>query len=354
MDDQRDRERETDQDHKQDEDRNEEHEQKSCYEAIADLDVLRQRLQRTANTYKHIKNYQRFHDEIVRSLRDDPACAERIRPHLAERAYEAEAHARVLCDDTLATLNELRDSGQLEPALQRAAQRMSRIQESPVDALHAVRRGLREDWPELDTGFLDEAEHLFKQQGIRIRRTKGRNPAASIEVGGEVHDFTVSAAPRPGAPGGVTREEFFAGTNYGPLAPEVALLVPSDCHHRLTISPTRHDAPIDAYTTLVASLTVLREQMYHHARQMEEVGPSDLQGNAPIVAIAVALIIIGAALVIAGAVIEIGCAAGAWSGSVCDWGWVLLGFGVIFVAGGICVAVGACAFVVSLFFLVAA
>lgn len=335
-------------------DEKEESSKPDCYRLVADLDTLRGRLERAAAAYTYIKGYQRFHDEVRRSMRDDPRCAETLRPHLAERAFTAEAHTRLLCDDTLATLNELRDTGQLEKALGQAAVRFGRVHESPGEALKAVQEGLGEAWPELDTSFLGEAEQIFERQKLKVRPAKGKNPAGSITVGERKYDFTVSATPKPGLPGRVSREEFFGGTARGPVTSGMQVLVPNDCHHRHTISAAEHDVPIDAYTTFVTSLAVARESMYHHARKMDEVGPSALEGKDPVTAVIVAIIVIGAALVIAGATIEIGCATGAWTGSVCDWGWIMLGFGVIFVAGGICVAVGACELVVGVLMSVSA
>jgi len=84
------------------------------------------------------------------------------------------------------------------------------------------------------------------------------------------------------------------------------------------------------YDTLVGVFGLARESMYRHARVVDRFGRAHLRGEDPITAAGIVIAVIAAAAVVAGAVIEIGCANGAWSGGICNWGLgLLLGAGVL-------------------------
>jgi hypothetical protein len=103
----------------------------------------------------------------------------------------------------------------------------------------------------------------------------------------------------------------------------------------------------------VAAQKNASELMYAYARQVSEVGTGYLSGRDPVTAVLVALAVVAAALVIAGATIEIGCATGAFSGDVCDYGFWLILSGIV-LGGIVCVAAGACTLVVGVLASIAA
>jgi hypothetical protein len=311
-----------------------------CLKLVADFENALDRLDVASGAAAHMKDFQRMLDSIAGGKA--PECRN-MREQAAEMAFDAERQTRVMGRLGLDAMNELRDSGMLEQALTRAAKEVSRTHGKEVlpAAIKRAKKALAEQAPGMDTTFLDEAARLLERHEVSVRSER-QGLRVELAMGdGTKMSYRIDPVSRPGSVGRVGSRELFAVDQTTLKAP-VATFRPEDCHHRNQVVAQAHEAmAIDHYGLFVGAQKNASELIYAYARQVSEIGAGYLSGRDPVTAVLVALAIVAAALVIAGATIEIGCAAAAWSGDVCDYGfWMVLG-GIVL--GGIaCVTAGAC------------
>jgi hypothetical protein len=329
----------------------------ACLGALDDVSSARARLSSAVAAFDELRRYRDLLRK-VEELKDRRACPG-LAAQIADRAYDAEVAYRVLARDGLDAVNLVRDSGNLPHALEQLARRAEKgLGPEQLTALlreAAEAMGKEEALPRLDPAFVEEAARVIADLGLGISGRGDRLTVSARRRDGKEVRREFATTPGPGTQGRVGAAELFAEPRSSGLASIFgrSLLVDDGCRSR-TEAAIGHELPADLYGQLVGALATGRELMYRHARKVEEVGHGEVEGGEAITVVAIALIVIGAILVIAGATIGIGCLAGAWAGEVCDYTWILVAFGLLFVAGGICVGLGECEFVVSLFLVLAA
>jgi hypothetical protein len=308
----------------------------SAYEALLDPVIATERVRRIAAGAAVVDSYDRTHACVIAAGEKNPAERAGLSASLADRAFAAEAALRSLAGDHLDTLNELRDSGAMQLMVEKATPALAEKDFEWSRRLAEAGRRAEKEFG-IDAALLERAVEQLDRYGFDIAAGTDREVDASISsLKGKRERFSVRGAQRPGDPGRVSREQLLGPQG---IVASVPLLVPDDCHHRSKLLPHEHATAIDLYSTNVAGLAYAREAMYRHARRIDEVGPSAFRGNDPFTAVVVGIIVVG--VIIAG----IGVAMVA--GGDAD-GWWLIALGGIVIAGGICVGVGACEFVVTL------
>lgn len=252
--------------------------------------------------------------------------------HIAERARDAENDMRVLLKCALDSLNELRDSGAMEGLVNEGA----KLLESPdniVRLFAAAPPALAEKLPGVDLSFLEESKKLIGQLELGVHRSGERIVAKFRLPGGERRSTALSPRARPGQLGRVSATDFF-----GRAGAVVVLVDPAfaddDCHHqKQTLQIGASQLP-DYYAQAVGALAHARDFMATHARVAEHFGRPHITANP--VWLLVGIAVLAAICFVAGAVISIGCSAGSWNKTVCDWGHALLTLGAIAFATSNC------------------
>lgn len=285
-----------------------------------------------------LRDYQAFLDGVDRALDQDPSC--HIAPDmLAERAYEAEAAMRVLSRHGLDAMNELRDTGRLA----RVGEWVKSIDGKQLDFEEALRlcRELESDGSGIDLSCLDVLPGLVRQRGLKATARRGRIRLTGRGIQGEEREVAIEMSPHNGSLGRIGRGEFFGARGAsGPFATSIPVYSPETCHHR-ELALDRHRASIvDAYASVLSGMASANQIMYRHARQVEAFGRGGIRGNDPITAIVGAVIVVvGIVLVVVGAAVD---------------SPALIGFGIVTILGGVCIAAGLCSLVVGLLIPVAA
>jgi hypothetical protein len=324
----------------------------ACLGALDDLPSARARLSTVLAAFEELRRYR----ELLRTAEEPKArrACPGLPQHLADRAYDAEVAYRVLARDCLDAVNLVRDSGNLPHALAQLARRAEKgLGPEQLAALLQEAAGAmaKEDaLPKLDPAFVEEAARAIGELGLGVSARGDRVTLSAKRRDGKEVRREFATVARSGTQGRVGAAELFAGPRATGLASVFggSLVVDEDCRSR-EVAAVAHELPTDLYGQLVGALATGRELMYRHARKVDEIGHGALEGEDPLTVVAVVVIIVGAVLLTAGVTIGIGCLAGAWGGEVCDYAWILIAFGIIFIAGGICVGVGACEFVIALF-----
>lgn len=279
-----------------------------------------------------LRDYQSFLDAVDRELEHDRAC--QFSPDLlAERADEAEAAMRVLTRHGLDSMNELRDTGRLA----QVGEWVKSIDGNPLDFDEALRlcRELATREPGLDVSCLDVLPDLVRQRGLKAVSRRGRVRLAGRGIQGEEREVAIEMSPRNGSLGRIGRREFFGARGAaGPFATSIPVYSPETCHHRELLLGRHKVSIVDAYASVLSGMASANQIMYRHARQVKAFGRGGIRGNDLVTAIVGAVIVIvGIVLVAVGAAID-------------NPG--LIGFGIVTIIGGICVAAGLCTLVVGL------
>lgn len=279
-----------------------------------------------------LRDYQSFLDGVDRDIGQDRTC--HIAPDmLAERAYEAEAAMRVLSRHGLDAMNELRDTGYLA----RVGEWARSIDGQELDFGEALRlcRELETEEPGIDLSCLEILPDLVRQRRLKAVSRRGRIRLTGKGMQGEEREVAIEMSPQNGSLGRIGRSEFFGARGAsGPFATSIPVYSPETCHHRELVLG-RHRTPIvDAYASVLSGMASANQIMYRHARQIEVFGRGGIRGNDLVMAI------IGAVVAIVGIVlITIGAATDTPG---------LVGFGIVMVIGGVCVAVGICSLIAGI------
>jgi hypothetical protein len=320
---------------------------KDCFSLFTNFSDASERLKVTASSAAHLMEFRNKLEKLSKEKMCSKAYPNMHR-HMTDAAYEAEYHTRIISKYGLNAMNELRDSGMLNKTLDRIIKGSEITKKSIPDAISKAKKHLSKEFKDIDTSFLDEALSVYDQLDIELRVEKEKIfVEGRLGDGGKVR-FPVSAGPKPGNKGRLSSSEFFTGLSSGEAIKVAgAYWVPENCHHRER-APFGNlmEKDLDIYGAYVGAMKNSNELSYLYARRLEEVGTPSISGRDPVTAILVALAIVAAALVISGIVIEIGCAADAWSGDVCDYGFWLIFAGII-LGGVVCVASGFCELVIG-------
>lgn len=306
----------------------------SAYEELIDPATARRRLEGIVEAALAVEEYGRAHDRIVAAGVAQPSCQPGLKASLTERAYAAERAVRSVLAYHLDALNEIRDAGAMGRMVEEAT---SAFEQHDWDWRRILDRAIEGDDGELgiDPAILSRAAEASRKLDLKVMPGgEGTIGAELTDLTGERRRFLVRGRPRPGDLARVSSEDLLGGT--GVLA-SLPLVVASDCHHRGS-SAVQPEA-IDLYRANVAALAYCRENIYLHARTVDELGPSAFRGEDGVTVFGVICVIIGA--------IAIGVGANMVAHGN-PWGVALIVIGAIFVGGGICFAVGACELAIGL------
>lgn len=259
-------------------------------------------------------------DSYLRALGDVRSAGpgrQDLSPGLAARAYAAERHARALIHDTLATLNDLRDTGELERVFSEVVANEGRgfpegLAEAPFVAAEAC--GIPRDrveelfpsWRDLPLQVTVDAENVI----VSGRALDGR---------GDERRVTFRGYAAPGDIGRLSTSELFAADHYRILGVTAR-------------DPDARQAR-DVYGAAVANLVQVKETMYAHARRVDELGPWSIRGAEPTTGLGLFLAFVGFVLVLVGVVENV-----ANPGKGND----KIGFGAVLLASGLCLIIGWC------------
>jgi hypothetical protein len=319
---------------------------------FTNLDAASSRLEAMTSSFTHLVEFR----EMLNTIAKDGNCRKlypNLRRHVADAAFDAERHSRLASKLGLDAMNELRDSGTLQQSLRRAIAEIEKSKDPSAlipDNINRAKEFFAKHYKQLDTAFFDEALSHYRQLEIQLGSHKNKIAVEAKLGDGRPVIFRIDPAGNPGASGRISSSEFFGGLS----APEVLKTIgpvwtQEDCHHRDQWDPQIFEGgDLDLYGGYVGGLKSSNELLYNYARRVDEVGTPYLNGRDPLTAILVGLAIVAAVLIISGVVIEIGCATGAWSGDVCNYGIWLILFGVIIGGGVLCVALGACQLVLAI------
>jgi hypothetical protein len=325
--------------------------ERDCFRLLLNFEDAEERLVDGAGRYSSFADYWEFHNAFRDSSVERDECSN-LRIQLAEKGVQAERELRILLNRGLDTLNELMDSSKMTSVLERAVEFFqTNGSKEFASGLAEAKKALAEHYSDIDFGFIDEAINQLEAFDIDIKSSGGRLHVGIKAGDDDRHAIFLEPQSSPGERGRVSTREFFRPSSNGSvLTSFLPGLVADDCHHKNQLPGVIEGgpSPFDIYGGLVGSFAMAKEGMYRHVRNMQEIGIGRHRGGNPIVAIVIILAVVAAALIVAGATIEIGCAAGAWNGSICDWGWFLILAGLVVGAGAVCVALGECTFVVAL------
>jgi len=291
-----------------------------CFSHITDLSRGLERMELAQQALVRLRRYRDTVNHLERCLNTEG--------HIAEQAWEAEQNARVLIRLALDSLNELADSGELarvEVEARRLAGAHGHIDlEAAFDGASSL---FRERLPGFDAQIFEEAFQVVRDHGVRIKPSREGPLIAEFKMeDGRPHEERISLGRRVGNIGRVGSREFFAASGTIVTSP-IPAYADDDCHHERQSVSAGDPRVRDGYGGVVGAMAYLRDTMARHAHVARYFGRPHVR-NHP-VAVLVALAIVAGSLIVAGTILLIGCAAKAWSGSACDWGWGLLAAGTV-------------------------
>src|SRR5207249_3265719 len=89
----------------------------------------------------------------------------------------------------------------------------------------------------------------------------------------------------------ISPAQFFSATSRMVMSP-TPLATFKNCHHESQMSAVAGLDPVDIYGSFCGGAAFLKEMMYRHAREIDEVGISNFQGHGPFVIVGIILIAI--------------------------------------------------------------
>lgn len=311
-------------------------------ESVNCLDMLSDPVEakaRMSYAVRAVTRLRRYRDTVNRLER----CAG-TEKHLGDRAHAAENDTRVLLKCALDSLNEMRDSRTFEEMATVGAKLTGKGSSFDYSkSIKGAKEFLAEHFSKEDLEFLDECNETLKQHALDVRFA-GVNIHTTLQhPGGKKSSIAFPTKLQPGHLGRISSTDFFG--KYGTVItiPDPAF-ADDDCHHRLQVAQPGLVELVDPYSNLVGAFAYTRDSMARHTKVAQHFGRPHLRANP--VAVIIAIAVVAAVLIIAGATLLIGCAAGAWSGSACDWGWGLLIAGAAIGVGLACY-VGGCEIIIQ-------
>lgn len=289
----------------------------SCFALISDPTRLAERTQRMDACVTELANYY----ELLKRARSETerrGCD--LGSMVSERAYVAERGVRMMIADSLATLNDLRDSRELELGFAETAEVISKVGTDAFTAeCYARVRAVADEVSarlhlppnELITRVLGDLPEIG-----RIGAADDNEVVLEVRQGEAWEEIRLHAKPAQYQRRRVSVQEFFApDLTLGPVA-------------RAQFNKLEAGSSDDVYWQLVSALLVFREEMYAHARRMAAFGPGTTSGNDPATATAA----VGFGLIILGLYIGARGTAKVINGD--STGWVDIGIGVFVIVLG--------------------
>lgn len=278
----------------------------SAYELLTDADTRKFRASAVLACGLRLKHYS----DILQATRGElgkKTAVSGLAVQLPDLAYNAEKYARILAKVGLDTLNDLRDSGYLESTVSSLVSKLQ--QEGRHNSKQQGRNWITATIEELERAradpsiasmsgvsiLFDEVERLIRDWQLHLS-ADGRDLIVNFVAPDRGrHRLIIHPDRRAGSQGRVSTTTFFAPPKLNKLS-VAAWVTPIGISTRLFESrpkPSRAteaasaDHEIDLYAAVVRQLAALREMVYHHARTIEEMGPSAYAGNSVLAGIAV-------------------------------------------------------------------
>lgn len=215
---------------------------------------------------------------------------------LADRAAQAELHARVVLSAGMDALNELNDLGLLSNVpTEQELEEFNQMQLQ--DALGLVAETFRERIPTQRWDWLNDAGRLLEGVKVCLERDE-KGMRGSITHSGQTTVFFFDPAARPTR---VSTDAFFSDGPERVYVPASAVFAPGD-QARTSRAP---------YDINVQAMAFAREWVYRHARNAAEIGPPGRTGGGPVIPVIIIILVIAAAVAsVAVAILAIVCSAG--------------------------------------------
>jgi hypothetical protein len=267
-------------------------------------------------------DYALHYGEILACVKDKKA--------LTEKAYNAELKTRLLLNHGIDVLNEGFDSGIMDVVF-RDMHRMLENGKQPdiAEAIKTAKEHISHQFPEMETGFLDEALKLIDKVDIKFSAGKDAIQVESRVGDGKPIKQSLSLTRLPGSIGRVSSREFFSNSGKGVVSASALGFNDETCHHKPLpgVSDTAHVH--DTYGKLLSSFAYLRDTVYRHARVIEDFGQPHIKANDVGSAIVIGLIFAGLAVAGVGLYFQMKCFNHAEAGVICDAAPFILGGGLL-------------------------
>ena len=297
---------------------------RTCLGRFASQEELGRRARVAAETLSRLEEYRGFLGDLEKT----DSCPG-LTNQLADRAFDAERHFRVLLAEGVRSVNDLRDSGLLYPLLAEFGDAArEKGGEGLRERMAAAKKEFSAAFPDISTRYFDEAVEMLAHRKIEVTRDL-RADVLRIKApnlaGGEATEMKVRLKPQAGDLGRISVAEFFGAGGQVGLQAHASVMLPFDCHHRPAGSRIFEKVrSVDPYNALLGGLAAGRESMYRHARKVSAFGHGEsmVRVEDPVTIIVAVIIAVGVGLVI------YGLATG-------DYG--LAAFGAVLILGGILV-----------------
>lgn len=240
--------------------------------------------------------------------------------HFIDRTRRAENDTRVLLKCAIDSLNEVRDSRDIEDMAQITAKISGNGEALDFSTMiNGAKKVLRENMPEISLSFLDECEAILKQYKLNARFDGDIIHTQVKMPDGKERKFTFSSKVHPGDSGRVNAAEFF-----GTVGATTTL---ANHTQKFDLKPTNR---VDYYNQTIGAFAYARDTMALNTKVVEYFGRPNLKASFFGLSIFVILLIVAIAVVIvAGITIKILCATGFMNGKDCDWGNYLIFGGLV-------------------------
>lgn len=296
---------------------------------LTDRASAESRLRLASACASHLRRYRDDFHELERRPNVDA--------RMTERAYRAEGQYRILAKTALDALNDLRDASILPHLLGTAALPTRRADtEALVQAIRTAQAFLTERYPDVDFLYLEEMATIVKASKLEIVADE-RVATAHFwdERMGQQRSLRIRPQPASGDPGRVSSDDFFKESSAAIFGRLPGLFDAGDCHVATARGGPSLAQEVPLYAALTNALAAGRELMYHHAREVEELGPAFVRGSAPVAIGAIILFVMAAIAIGIGTTIIVLCQTkDITDNNVCAIGIMLTFIGVALVGGG--------------------
>jgi hypothetical protein len=235
---------------------------------------------------------------------------------LADRAANAELHARMVLSAGLDAVNELHDLGLLEHSMRSVASDLEGLNKVTLaDTLDEIAKLFQERLPAQRWDWLRTAGKLVEGVELKIE-------ADDAGLRGVVAHSGRSTTVRFAMERPATRTTIAAFFSTAPN--RIYVPAASAVSRRTSDVPM----PVAAYDAMLGGMAFAREWVYRHARNAAELGPPTRTGGGPVlVVVAIVLVVIALVAAVAAAIFGFACALG--SDFSCKWAAYLSVIGII-------------------------
>ena len=270
---------------------------------LSNTEHSRRRMASAFSSLEQLNEYYEFFLSAREKIMKQRKAENKLSKLVAERAFEAECHFRLLLSLGIESLNEVRYSGMLEASIRKAVelfpskQGLSDFNEMQKEAFDKIKRYC----PDADISMLDKGVKLLMPQLIDIK-SDGKALHIKKSSGEGQYTLILEPKPRPGHIGRVDVDEFFgSGPAQTSIMSTFATMAEDTCHHKQwEMRAERVAGVVDVYGSAIATLAWARESFYRHARRTDEVGLGAFEGRDGVVIAIIVAAIVGLIFVVGG------------------------------------------------------